>query len=529
LQNAHTLEGAINDYFDAPTKYIHGKPANNNSASDVWDETVFHTDRAGAHEAVADASITCSSTTTTTHMSPLLPLDLLLTTISLKTAFQIHAADETANGASSTHGAPTRANSPTGYKATSGQETGVIGMDNEGKPYFGPARAGSYDPQQWAMTVNHSTSVAEILQDPDPEHRKRNVDNGAPVLIKPLPSKEPLSGLLAILGTIPLAREALLFRGVTLQDYGNNRTWWSGTTIELPRIAQEGEEELDSSWDVIYETQRLMALVHASNRAYGSVEPLARLNALQEIAGGPADLRTNADRFLWSWSRGAKLIGGDVIPDLLTSKLFLTMVTKSLSGENEADMPFYAIDITLSNPESKETTFYDALDDLVWGEALDSVNHDFCLTGIPPILVIHARNLNTKQKGLGLSVPPTLYLDRYLHENLPAARMMRTKMSDCRAKLKEIEKRREKFKSTKHLGGSEISAEDLFKSAIAFLNPPLRSDDTEEDPEIDSAETAHHKQLASRLAGIYKQIETKVQGTFECLLIQQTFANDFRT
>jgi hypothetical protein len=432
----------------------------------------------------------------------------------MRVAFQIHSADEGI-------GAPTRPSSPTGFQGA--QESGVIGTDNDGKPYFGPARGGNYDPSQWAMTLN--TSVTELLQDPEPTFRMRAIEGDdalPPVLMKPMPDKEPLPSLMAILGTIPLAREALIFRDSVRENYGSDRQWWSGTSIEFPRTLVEGDEEQaeteDRHWDVICETQRLVAFMHASKRSYGSVEPLTRLKglkALRDIISPGAVLNTQAHRFLWGWSSAANVAHGSSGSNTSNSyaDLFLTTAAKASSTEEETDLAFRLIELKLSSQGTgTDRTLYDALDDLIWND-LDSEEHDYGLTATAPVFVLQVRNLNQGNKGLGLSVPHTLYLDRYLEEHRADAKLMRDNIADCRSELKAIEERKKKFQSTEHLDGNKISVKDMLASSVAFLNPPPGSDDGEDDADKDPEEVASHKQVAAQLEALYKFLEKKVQGT----------------
>jgi hypothetical protein len=445
-------------------------------------------------------------------------------------AFQIHAADDEGNG---TRGAPTRPSSPADGKATSGQETGVIGKDSDGKPYFGPARAANYDPSQWAMTYNPSTAVAEILQDPDPAIRTRDINKGEPVHMKPMPNKESLPNLFAILANIPLASEALLFRDYVLQDYGGDRQWWSGTSIELPQIIvvdteqpagdeQHTEEvreqtevnreptDLSDKLDVIYETQRLIALLHASTRAYGSVEPLTRLKGLRDPTSGYAGLKTHADRFLWAWSSAADVVGNGSGSDNPYSDLFLTVATSDASGE----VKFRLLELLLAIPEQTGIgrTLYDALDDLVWSGPNDSNDRDYCLEKVAPVLILQVRNLKADDTGLGLSVPPTLYLDRYLQENREIVNSMQSNVAQCHDQLKNLEERKHKLQSTKHLNsGPAIDTKALFKSASAFLQP---NDGDEQDVNTDPEHVSLCEKLASKLDAIYLRLEEKVKGTF---------------
>jgi hypothetical protein len=371
------------------------------------------------------------------------------------------------------------------------------------------------------MTLN--TSVTELLQDPEPSYRVRAIEGEdalPPVLMKPMPDKEPLPSLMAILGTIPLAREAFLFRDHVRENYGSDRQWWSGTSIEFPRLLVEGDDEQadldDRHWDVICETQRLVAFMHASKRSYGSVEPLTKLKglkALRDIISPGVVLNTQAHRFLWGWSNAANVARDSSGSNTTKSyaDLFLTTAAKA-SPKEDSELSFRLIELKLSSQSPEKTrTLYDALDDLIWND-LDSEEQDYGLTTTAPVFVVQVRNLNTGNKGLGLSVPHTLYLDRYLEEHRADAKFMRDNIADCRNELKAIEERKKKLQSTEHLDGKSISVKDMITSSIAFLNPPPGSDDGEVDADKDPEEVASHKEVAAQLEALYQFLEKKVQG-----------------
>lgn len=143
---------------------------------------------------------------------------------------------------------------------------------------FGPATRLHYETDKWAMTLP-GTQAEEIHLDPEAVDRKR--PDGSPAFLKPSPADHSLPALLKILHVIPMAREALLNRSCLLPDYGCDKTWWDGTAIKRLRIVNVDREDSEiRNDDIIYETQRLMAFLDDTKRAYGSINALASNDAI---------------------------------------------------------------------------------------------------------------------------------------------------------------------------------------------------------------------------------------------------------
>jgi hypothetical protein len=388
-------------------------------------------------------------------------------------------------------------------------------LDSTGKPYFGPARSGNYDSAQWAMVIP-STSSAEVLLDPAAPQRERD-DKTQPVLIKPMVPNDPLPALITILYNIPLANEALLFRESVLDNYGSDPKWWGGTGIELPRIVHvDGEETQDNSGrDVISETQRLVAFMQDSDRAYGSVEPLTKLNGLTNIeidSNGWPSLKTHMDRFLYSWTTAVMAEGNGN-----AAELFLTTAVNE-DGMAETT-PFYSMNLSFSRPdELKARSLYAATDDLIWVDDENGENESREYLGqIAPILIMRVQNTNESDLGLDVTVPLTWYMDRYLEPFAGRAKEMRRRLAAHRAQLKQIDERKKRLQRFKRAGDKEeMDSSALVSTAINFLNPNIRKvEDAAKrqpptKPELIDVEP-QCEQLAEQLAQMYSRVEEKLK------------------
>lgn len=188
---------------------------------------------------------------------------------------------------------------------------------------FGPATRLHYETDKWAMTLP-GNQAEEIHLNPEAADRKR--PDGSPAFLKPSPAGHRLPALLKILHVIPMAREALLNKSCLLPDYGCDSTWWDGTAIKRLRIVNVDREDSDiSNDDVIYETQRLMAFLDDTKRAYGSIDALASNDAIS---------RDNSDKietFFKAWLTAT----AEAAPNTSVADIFETVGTKITHTEPE--------------------------------------------------------------------------------------------------------------------------------------------------------------------------------------------------
>jgi hypothetical protein len=157
------------------------------------------------------------------------------------------------------------------------QESGVT---NTNQVHFGPATRTEYETANWAMVPMGKSAVREILNDPEPAERKRDITSGTPAFLKPSTENNRLGALITIYSQIPLIREIFLPRAGqdTAPNYGSDKEWWTGKAIDIPQVF--GEDVTPPS-EVAMELQRLMAFLEKTERSYGSAEALANLSDVQ--------------------------------------------------------------------------------------------------------------------------------------------------------------------------------------------------------------------------------------------------------
>jgi hypothetical protein len=411
------------------------------------------------------------------------------------------------------------------------QETGIVGSNNSGA-VFGPANRDHYNPSDWALIAPDASAV-EIIPDLDVLDRMRNPRE--PAIIKPAHIADNLPALLTILAQIPLAARILTQAGHQAADYGRDSSWWTGTAIEIPEtIDIEEDRGSKEERDLIHETQRIMAFLLNTDRLYGSAEPLVNLPALatvdslrQDVPGAKEEIvlkpNGNYDRFVIAWSHAVKAYENSEE----AYKLFRTTALYE-----DGVIPFYTMYIPLGQTTGAEpVTLYDAVDDLIWAKDVDGTEPEqVFLTEIPHVLIL--RVVRNNFESIDIDIPSEFYLDRYVADNMSAAKEMRKSMAECRRQIRDLESQSKKLESPT---GTTASSSDLLASAIEYLRKGTSTNirhqfsemddgenhaDAEDEDEED--ETSHDQieydakaiRIADTLEKIHQNLSEKLRGAF---------------
>ena len=311
-----------------------------------------------------------------------------------------------------------------------GQANGVTAPSN---PYFGPASQDHYEANKWALTHSGQTTH-EIILNPEPENRKRQ-DN-TPAFIKPSSLGMYLPPLITILHAIPLAREALLLRDYTLPEYGHQAEWWDGVAVNVPRVVNISDDIQDSEGEeVIYETQRLMAFLDMTDRAYGSADVLANTRSVMEQ--GPEQATAN---FLKAWQEAAIRAA----PHNGATNIFQSSGLKETPGVPEAAhrVPFHnlvvEVDLELAD---RGATLYDAIDEVLWPAPYDEEDtEETYLDTIGEVFTVRVIRQGSSGAGLSVKVPAVWYPDRYLESCKGLVKEMRAKKASIMRDIDKIER-----------------------------------------------------------------------------------------
>lgn len=346
-----------------------------------------------------------------------------------------------------------------------GQESGIA----YGNQHFGPARNEHYENSQWAMTISEP-HTQEILLSPDPPDRERMA--GTPAFLKPSSTNPVLPALLKILHEIPIAREALLNRNYTLSDYGREPDWWDGTPIKALRVVNIDEDhKISASDDLIYETQRLMAFLDHTDRAYGSVDAHARMQTAFSSSDGPA-----AD-FFTAWFKATEASTNDSS----LASIFSSRGCQRPIGETEPttqkEFASLQVDVDVATA-GQDKSLYDAIDELIWtgfgaGETY--------LDRLGDVFTMEVTNKVSGNGGLGVSIPPIWYADRYLESAIPEAKKMLARKEAIAAHSSDADDVQKKMLSyTNPDNGIELSAMDLVTKTAEYLQQTLVLKDASE-------------------------------------------------
>ena len=335
-----------------------------------------------------------------------------------------------------------------------GQETGTV---DQARPTFGPATREHYDENEWAM-VYPTAQTQEILLNSEPGDRKRQPNT--PAFFKTPSTGHCLSALIKILHAIPIAREALLNRTKTLQDYGHEKNWWDGTPVKVLRIVNMDDDGRKVNEDeIIHEAQRLMAFLDKTDRAYGST------NVLAGVEGVGLQNGSKASDFMSVWQAAAARSGSP-----------LANTFESVGTKLDLNDPEYArtenfchLSVRVDNEISgKGRTLYEALDYMLWVDAKE--NDEIYLEKIADVFTVEVINHVDSVLGLGIEIPSVWYADRYLPSNTQKAKDMLARKAAVAAQLQNEEKLRMYFSKFQRLGGgAQVDVAKLLARATAYF------------------------------------------------------------
>ncbi|KAL4737729.1 hypothetical protein BDV11DRAFT_191176 [Aspergillus similis] len=381
------------------------------------------------------------------------------------------------------------------------QETGVTTTGQ----HFGRATRDHYEQDDWAMTLFNS-SAREIVISPDPVDRKRQP--AEPAFIRPTQDSLYLSGLFTILHAIPLAREALLLRNKVLSNYGHDAQWWNGQPIYLPKIvsihdAQDGNTEWD---DILFESQRIVAFLDYTTRAFGSTDALAGLKRLETYGSSSA-----VGTFLEAWQEAA--VAADPGNPLAT--VFSSMAYKrppktddSSATEQEASIDEEPIDKEFFTLEPyvepiHGQTLYDVLDGTMWSDTPGEELDDVWLEHVADVLTIQLDSVDTTAKAIDVKIPAAFYPDRYLASCRDIAREYRLQRLRIREDVVKLRSLMDRLSVGSGSSKGVTSREALDKAADAATSLAPQTESNKDSTSV--------QKLALQLKAISRKIEDKLK------------------
>jgi hypothetical protein len=329
----------------------------------------------------------------------------------------------------------------------------------------------------------------EVIPDPTPSQRKR--EEGHPGILKPSPRFNYLPALISILHSIPLFRNALLATNVTQRSYWMGDDWWKGSPALPARIIDTtAEREEAHGLDILYETQRLMAFLDKSERAYATVSSMLELDAWKESRPTMEDEDDDLVKFLLLWSASLEA----QVPDAQLNGLLRSVVDV---GNNSVEN--FVLDASVVREGTKsDYSIYDVLDDNLFSGATGSAH----ISQPSKVLILRLTSATTNAQGLGCRVPATLYPDRYLEANKPIVDSMFGDMKKYEDEVKEIDAniQRLKYHTPKKEKAKKVETLKLLETSMRAFKP--ETEDEIPDPK--------DVEVLSHLQALYQSIEAKL-------------------
>ncbi|KAJ5322709.1 hypothetical protein N7452_010998 [Penicillium brevicompactum] len=376
------------------------------------------------------------------------------------------------------------------------QETGVT---SNNQSQLSKATRDHYEENAWAMTL---FNTEEVMASPDPEDRVRV--EGEPAFIRPNADDVYLGGFLTILHNIPRAREALLLRNKLLFDYGHEPQWWNGHAINLPKIVTINDgTESDNDWDdIIYESQRLMALMDTSKRAFGSSESLAKIKSMSQMATDSEDAVT---RFMEAWN-GAAMQADPENP--LTTMFTSHAYKKELFSEFDEPERKELFTFEPNVEKDHGQTLYEVLDSALWSDSPGEELDETWLEYVADVLVFKL-DAHQKPNPVDVEVPLNFYPDRYLSSCQHIAREFRLKRLEIQGEILKLEQLMKGY--TFPEGSSSIfTAKEILEKAAASLSTP--ASEPLSDSAVSDAANLETTQITEELKRIANKIDVRLKG-----------------
>lgn len=304
------------------------------------------------------------------------------------------------------------------------QESGVTGAGQQ----FGPATRSHYDMSQWALAP--VTSSREMIEHPEPMKRKRV--QGQPAFLRGSKETGYLGALLTIYHGIPLAREALLLPSMHVGLYGYDPSWWSGSTDENRKsLSIEVPPDNDHSrLNFLAEVQCLMAFLDNTNRAYGSIDALSNIHALRSF-----NAESDFARFLQYWTEAAL----KQLPSEQLTQIFSSTAMKANIPEDSP--PLEKSLVCLEPPVSRieGQLLVEMLDNTVWNDNTNYTNNidDVWLQHCAEVFTMRIFDPAEPNQGIGLTITPTWYPDRYMYDCRALSMEMRKEVQSLRKEINQ--------------------------------------------------------------------------------------------
>jgi hypothetical protein len=379
------------------------------------------------------------------------------------------------------------------------QEEGVTGVN---EVHFGPATRNDYEQGKWEMVPVGKSSVQEIVVDPDPAERKRDLD--APAFLKPTIANNRLNALITIYHEIPMIRNVFLNIMDLLPSYGHDKDWWSGTRIELP--SAQDDDDPPTYDEVDRELQRLMAFLDKTERAYGSVDVLANLDEVRRCMRQQGPDVESAVLNAWR----------NLFDQTVQRNITRTVFSAGVASAAMEDRPqeFAMLELTPPSKDSVQETLYDIADEVMWPGLgnLDLAEAPY-LSHIAEVIAFRIEGGVEHKR---VEIPAVWYPDRYLKSSREAALEMRKQKRATVDKLERIIKLESQLTYVPLRTGKVVKVKDLFSASLKHDENEIQENGVKvEDDSMDDnpRPSKASVKLSEELRKVLDSIDKKLIGT----------------
>lgn len=367
------------------------------------------------------------------------------------------------------------------------QESGVVGKAGTAG-VLRPATQNYYDSASWALVP--AAKSTEFIPDASLDDQIRKEQPG---FIKPAVGDNHLPALITVLHSIPLIRNTLLAPEISTNNYWRGEDWWKGTASAASIIVNDDTGTgTTAELEFLYEVQRLLAFLDASERTYASLEAFLQLDAWAQPRFTVPDEVIGNDlvKFLMRWSWIYRKHASEPPPEsVLCSEV---NVNGKVQGSHVLEIEMANIDTDFLEP-----TLYDYIDEILFTEYGSA--H---ITKPSSVLVISLKPNGSKRN---CKIPAILYADRYLEENRAAVEANYIERKKCNELLGNLEA---KVEDLKYHTPQKIQYPHKMET-LTLLKNSMRAfkSDTEATVEIpqDVAVLAH-------LQSLYEKVERQLSG-----------------
>ncbi|KIV90762.1 hypothetical protein, variant 1 [Exophiala mesophila] len=383
------------------------------------------------------------------------------------------------------------------------QENGVTAAHSK----FGPARREFYEPSSWALTT--ISTAREIVDHPPPTKRRRMDDE--PAFLRGSKETEYLAPLVTIYHSIPLAREALLMRPLKVHNYGHDASWWSGTSDENTKaLSTDSSLQIDrDQCNLLAEVQCLMAFLDKTDRAYGSVDALADLQAVRAARGDGAFIR-----WLTAWSDTAD----DQAPSDQLNQVFTSVAAKGPSSSDGVaeEKPLLCVEPPVNRIPGE--TLVNLLDSTIWDDERGLIE-DVWIAKAAEIFTVRVYDPHGgRNNGLDLTLDPVWFPDRYMFECRGATRQIRKQLHMVRREIDHCTHLQHRCEMVKLSDNRVLMIRDVLDAAAKVSMDAVGSSASasngvgvQDSLSSDTDARAEVSELGNQLQQVVQRIEQKLQ------------------